>query len=411
MVFRTNNRPVVPYLSANPQSEYKADLVMVGVGLSSCSLVLALIEAGYPGEIVMLEQANVVNTNKTWCYWSDQYMPRYLSPLVSKRWRHWRVAETKHSVSNNEYGYHCIKAADFFDYCFKRFANHGKVTMFFNKAVDDFAVGTSTVTVRSDDFSITATHGFDSRPPPLTNVGRGSLLQCFTGAWVESTEPIFCPQTAHLMADIKTVGDAIQFIYILPLSRREALIEVTQFSPKAESLQHLKQMTLEVLDTFGLGHEAVTGWEGGILPMTNHIAPTIVDEQGNNTSNQWRNIGIRGNCIRAATGYAFSKIQQDSLRIARQITGHKMAAYKEKKILVNAGLYTWLDSIFLMALTQRPELAPEVFKRMARGTTGEQFARFMTERASALDLLKVISSMPKRAFVRAAWETMIWNRR
>lgn len=411
MVFRTNNRPVVPYLSANPQSEYKADLVMVGVGLSSCSLVLALIEAGYPGEIVMLEQANVVNTNKTWCYWSDQYMPRYLSPLVSKRWRHWRVAETKHCVSNNEYGYHCIKAADFFDYCFKRFANHGKVTMFFNKAVDDFAVGTSTVTVRSDDFSITATHGFDSRPPPLTNVGRGSLLQCFTGAWVESTEPIFCPQTAHLMADIKTVGDAIQFIYILPLSRREALIEVTQFSPKAESLQHLKQMTLEVLDTFGLGHEAVTGWEGGILPMTNHIAPTIVDEQGNNTSNQWRNIGIRGNCIRAATGYAFSKIQQDSLRIARQITGHKMAAYKEKKILVNAGLYTWLDSIFLMALTQRPELAPEVFKRMARGTTGEQFARFMTERASALDLLKVISSMPKRAFVRAAWETMIWNRR
>ncbi|WP_435249158.1 lycopene cyclase family protein [Vibrio sp. nBUS_14] len=411
MVIRTNNRPVVPYLSANPQSEYKADLVMVGVGLSSCSLVLALIEAGYPGEIVMLEQANVVNTNKTWCYWSDQYMPRYLSPLVSKRWRHWRVAETKHSVSNNEYGYHCIKAADFFDYCFKRFANHGKVTMFFNKAVDDFAVGTSTVTVRSDDFSITATHGFDSRPPPLTNVGRGSLLQCFTGAWVESTEPIFCPQTAHLMADIKTVGDAIQFIYILPLSRREALIEVTQFSPKAESLQHLKQMTLEVLDTFGLGHEAVTGWEGGILPMTNHIAPTIVDEQGNNTSNQWRNIGIRGNCIRAATGYAFSKIQQDSLRIARQITGHKMAAYKEKKILVNAGLYTWLDSIFLMALTQRPELAPEVFKRMARGTTGEQFARFMTERASALDLLKVISSMPKRAFVRAAWETMIWNRR
>lgn len=338
-------------------------------------------------------------------------MPRYLSPLVSKRWRHWRVAETKHSVSNNEYGYHCIKAADFFDYCFKRFANHGKVTMFFNKAVDDFAVGTSTVTVRSDDFSITATHGFDSRPPPLTNVGRGSLLQCFTGAWVESTEPIFCPQTAHLMADIKTVGDAIQFIYILPLSRREALIEVTQFSPKAESLQHLKQMTLEVLDTFGLGHEAVTGWEGGILPMTNHIAPTIVDEQGNNTSNQWRNIGIRGNCIRAATGYAFSKIQQDSLRIARQITGHKMAAYKEKKTLVNAGLYTWLDSIFLMALTQRPELAPEVFKRMARGTTGEQFARFMTERASALDLLKVISSMPKRAFVRAAWETMIWNRR
>lgn len=411
MVFRTNNRPVVPYLSANPQSEYKADLVMVGVGLSSCSLVLALIEAGYPGEIVMLEQADVVNTNKTWCYWSDQYMPRYLSPLVSKRWRHWRVAETKHSVSNNEYGYHCIKAADFFDYCFKRFANHGKVTMFFNKAVDDFAVGTSTVTVRSDDFSITATHGFDSRPPPLTNVGRGSLLQCFTGAWVESTEPIFCPQTAHLMADIKTVGDAIQFIYILPLSRREALIEVTQFSPKAESLQHLKQMTLEVLDTFGLGHEAVTGWEGGILPMTNYIAPTIVDEQGNNTSNQWRNIGIRGNCIRAATGYAFSKIQQDSLRIARQITGHKMAAYKEKKILVNAGLYTWLDSIFLMALTQRPELAPEVFKRMARGTTGEQFARFMTERASALDLLKVISSMPKRAFVRAAWETMIWNRR
>lgn len=411
MVFRTNNRPVVPYLSANPQSEYKADLVMVGVGLSSCSLVLALIEAGYPGEIVMLEQADVVNTNKTWCYWSDQHMPRYLSPLVSKRWRHWRVAETKHCVSNNEYGYHCIKAADFFDYCFKRFANHGKVTMFFNKAVDDFAVGTSTVTVRSDDFSITATHGFDSRPPPLTNVGRGSLLQCFTGAWVESTEPIFCPQTAHLMADIKTVGDAIQFIYILPLSRREALIEVTQFSPKAESLQHLKQMTLEVLDTFGLGHEAVTGWEGGILPMTNHIAPTIVDEQGNNTSNQWRNIGIRGNCIRAATGYAFSKIQQDSLRIARQITGHKMAAYKEKKTLVNAGLYTWLDSIFLMALTQRPELAPEVFKRMARGTTGEQFARFMTERASALDLLKVISSMPKRAFVRAAWETMIWNRR
>lgn len=47
-------------------------------------------------------------------------------------------------------------------------------------------------------------------------------------------------------------------------------------------------------------------------------------------------------------------------------------------------------------------MAVEIFSRMARGTSPEQFSRFMTERATVADIVSVISSMPKRVFLSAA---------
>ena len=64
------------------QQHLSCDIVCLGAGMASTSLVLALISGGYRGRIIMVEKAASSPCDRTWCFWGRQQLPAYLQSLV-----------------------------------------------------------------------------------------------------------------------------------------------------------------------------------------------------------------------------------------------------------------------------------------------------------------------------------------
>src|SRR5690606_16025772 len=70
---------------------------------------------------------------------------------------------------------------------------------------------------------------FDSRPSPSEAAGHITLLQHFEGWHVRVERPAFDPSVATLMDFAAPQDLAIHFLYVLPYSPTEALVEATFF--------------------------------------------------------------------------------------------------------------------------------------------------------------------------------------
>ena len=63
-------------------------------------------------------------------------------------------------------------------------------------------------------------------------------------------------------------------------------------------------------------------------------------------------------------------------------------------------LSQFMDSKFLRVLRNEPSSMREIFHEMARGMTGDEFARFLSDRFNIKIAAKVIYKMPKWLFLR-----------
>ena len=69
---------------------------------------------------------------------------------------------------------------------------------------------------------------FDSRPP---RASRNAMLQHFLGQEIQVDKPVFDPSTAILMDFRVDQSKGMHFIYLLPYSPTEALVESTLLAP------------------------------------------------------------------------------------------------------------------------------------------------------------------------------------
>ena len=63
-----------------------------------------------------------------------------------------------------------------------------------------------------------------------------------------------------------------------------------------------------------------------------------------------------------------------------------------------------MDKIFLAVLDSRPELAPNLFVKLAKSLNGDEFALFLSGEASITTWVKVIAAMPKIPFILEAFK-------
>jgi lycopene beta-cyclase len=65
-----------------------------------------------------------------------------------------------------------------------------------------------------------------------------------------------------------------------------------------------------------------------------------------------------------------------------------------------------LDAIFLRVLRSRPTDGPALYLRMFRRVPPRALVRFLSERAGAADVARLILAMPKRPFLAAALRSL-----
>ena len=315
-------------------------------------------------------QPNSPKNNHVWGYWQMDWM-KFVAPLTFKTWYKWSVitADTEVEMQACHHPYKVVKRDGWLAHCRKNAKQNG--VQFHNDM--------SSIAEFSNE------RVFDSRPPKWR---ANMMVQHFLGWEVRADAGSFKDGTAILMDFRCDQSRGVHFIYCLPFSDSEALVESTLLSPNIERDEFYEgAISTWLSDCAGINRFEVLRSEQGAIPLG------LMKRHDPNYH------GIGGNCgaIRPSSGYAFSFIQkQIAVALSRAASGKELSfSTPHKKIDL------FMDRVFLSVLRNQPHYAPTLFAAMAARLTGDEFAIFLSGEANIKLRLKVITAMPVWPFVRA----------
>ena len=345
----------------------KTTLLVSVLGAGCAGLSLAARTADLPGhEIsVVASDAKIVGDH-IWGFWSMPWMEPITS-LSRRKWYQWRIISHETNI---------LHKSEHYPYC--AISRHVWLQDCRQKALAGGARFVKELDVEAPMQQI-----LDSRPPP---VPEGTMLQHFSGWEVRAPAGSFDASSAILMDFRCDQSRGMHFIYCLPFSDQEALIESTLFTPDLAPADFYESAIVKYIQNIcHIRNYDISRRESGVIPLgiLGRHDPRLLG------------IGANGGAIRPSSGYAFSFIQ-------KQIDHAVKCALAGKPLPVgvpHSAFELWMDRIFLAVLRRRPDLSPNIFTSMARALNGDEFARFLSGEAGAKIWLKVIMAMPKKSFL------------
>ena len=348
------------------------NIAIAVIGDGCAGLSLAAQAASLPKHAIHLfsSQPNSSKHDHIWGYWQMDWM-KSIAPLAFKTWYKWSVitASTEVEMQACHHPYQAVKRHNWLAHCRKNAKQNG--VEFHN---DMLSIG---------DFPNEQV--FDSRPPKWR---ANMMVQHFIGWEVRAKAGSFNDDSAILMDFRCDQSNGVHFIYCLPFSDREALVESTLISPKIEQDAFYENaISTWLSDCAGVKFFEVLRREKGAIPlglMKRHDP----DFQG---------VGSNCGAIRPSSGYAFSFIQKQIATALNQVAiGNKLNFFSPHK-----KIDLFMDRVFLSVLRNQPHYAPKLFTAMATRLTGDEFAQFLSGEADLILRLKVIMAMPPWPFIRA----------
>ena len=183
---------------------------------------------------------------------------------------------------------------------------------------------------------------FDSRPVAPTSTGRTHLLQHFRGWFVRASTELFDPAAAVLM-DMRPPQPrhGVAFGYVLPLSRREALVEYTEFGRTPLSTTEYERALKDYCDRVGIPDVEVVSAEQGVIPMTDARFATRVGRR-------LFRVGTAGGATRPATGDTFSGVNRQARAVAEALSVGRVPVppvpHRPRHLTMDAIMLRALDS-------------------------------------------------------------------
>jgi len=367
-------------------------VVIVGGGLSGLSLAghLAL-EPRWHDRVVVVDDGGRPVEAAAWSSWTDR--PNPLDAAVSSRFDRVRVhvrGRTR-TLPLGRYQYQVVRGADL-----------ARVVRGLAEPLGrfDFRRGHVDLVTTTDDGALVVVDGepvvarwvFDSvlgppDPPPV------DARLVFRGWRVRVERPVFDPETPTLF-DFRT-GQAScpAFLYVLPVSRTEALVEHTAFVAADGPLPGVDVQRAALADylddVLRAGEHEVLHEEGATVPLSATAPPR---RRGDVLA-----IGTPAGMVKASTGYSYQRAQRDSAAVARSLVEHghpfDLPAASRRHRLFDAAL--------LDVVTREPAQLERAFAALFRGPTAEPALRFLDERSSVGLESRLFAAMPAATYLKA----------
>ncbi len=369
--------------------------LILGAGGAGLSLCHALLARGVTEPIVILDPKPRFEDDRTWCFWDTR--PNSFLPLSSHGWHEWEVRDASGRCAvqtSPKTAYRCLRGRDFYDAVLSQIRLHPNVTLCLGRAAESITQNSDSVTIRAGECVYRADYVFDSRPPQF-GPAPGDFLQRFRGRFVHADRPVFPAARCTLMDFAVSQARGPHFVYILPFSETEALVEDTYLLP-ADILAPTAADTADTLHTYLAerypGAVFVTEREeAGAIPMTTRRFPK--------RNGRVFFIGTAGGCTKPSSGYTFARIQEQCRQIADAAAAGTLASFREQGAPPR---FQFFDAVFLQALRDHPEAFPGYFYRLFARVSPEALTRFLSETSSWRDEFQVVRGLPALPFLKAA---------
>lgn len=370
----------------------ESDILILGGGCAGLSLALKLAAVGENcPSTVILESRSHYSNDRTWCFWDDG--SAYLRELVQHRWPVVTLAHAgrRINVDCHTIPYAMIPAENFYAYATEKLAETSRVTLAMNEPViGEPRKEGGLWKVETRGGSRWAKRLIDTRPQRMPERGAAVLWQSFYGHEIECDADSFDPGVARLMDFSPSKNGRITFLYLLPISPRRALVEVTVLAPDPLGPEDLAEELAAFIrqQAGGLSH-AVLRAEHGVLPM----GQAALDR---GTDDSHVRVGVAAGAARAASGFAFQRIQRWATACAAQlIAGQPPLSHPPDPWITRS-----MDALFLRVLRAHPERAPELFLALFAIQDPRRVIRFMSDHAAMADYAAIILALPPCLFLR-----------
>lgn len=370
------------------------DYIILGAGLSGLTTALRMAKDPFFSKksIAIIDQDLNKSNDRTWCFW--EIKPSMYEAIVSYTWPSVLIkGEGVHShIDIAPYTYKKIESAGLYAFAKAELSQHSNITF--------IEASVSTTTTLDGKATVTTDIGTFESPAVLNSIYKPNLLkeqtqavvlqQHFIGWFVKTEKPVFNPKQATYMDfSIPQEGNC-RFMYVLPTSNTEALLEYTLFSERLLSKTEYENAIKTYLKNLGVDNYEIIDREQGSIPMTTY------DFTQHNTPHVLH-IGTAGGWTKASTGYTFTHTLKKSKDLITFLkTNSRFTIYNLKN------RWRFYDAVLLEVLAKHNEQGASIFTRMFKKGKAAHIFRFLDEESSLADELKVVLSAPKIPFLKAA---------
>ncbi|WP_162303619.1 lycopene cyclase family protein [Hymenobacter sediminis] len=387
-----------------PVSLPEYDYLIVGGGAAGLSLAYHISqEPRLASKRVLLLEPEAKNQNdRTWSFWTDE--PMLFDGIVAHEWQQlaFRSPQFERVFSLQRHRYKMIRGLDFYQFVHAALANNPQFTRVAAPVatLENLPAGGVRATTTTGE-QFTGHYAFDSRPPELRELQQPHkhryLLQHFVGWEVETNHDVFDPTTQEFMDFRGEQHQEPRFMYVLPFSKRRALVEYTLFSgqvlPKAEYETEIRRYLREQL---GVNAFQITAEEVGAIPMTDHPLPS---RNGPGIIH----LGVRAGRAKPSTGYAFKRIQVHS---ARLVEGLAATGHPPRNLNGDRWQFRLFDTLLLDIMQRRGEITRDIFADMFRKNPVERIFDFLDERTTWVENFQIMNSVTPWPFLRSIWHVL-----
>ena len=369
------------------------DYIFTGAGLSALMTVYKMVQSGsFTDKSILLLDENTKKTNdRTWCFWKTN--DSLWEQSISKKWDSALFANEnfRRDLDLQPYQYNMVKGLDFYNQVFDLLSKQENIT-FINQKVLTIEESETIILVQTENESFSCSKLFNSiyhKQKTENQTKYPVLQQHFIGWFIKSEQAVFNMEQATFMDfSVEQKGNT-RFMYVLPTSKTEALLEYTLFSHQHLKKEEYENEIQQYIEKLGITNYEIVEKEQGSIPMT------CYPFWKSNTKNVI-NIGTSGGWTKASTGYTFKNSDKKSSELVAFLQRETDFTKFHKKTK-----FWFYDLLLLDILDRKNELGSHIFSSMFKKGNPVVIFKFLDEETSFIEDIQVILKCPKMLFIKA----------
>lgn len=368
-----------------------ANIIVVGGGCAGMQLINALLKlpAEQTGEILLIESNRQI-VHKSWCFWTVKKSEYDF--LIGKYWTELTFGSSSSELSNviTPYRYNYINSELFFEYHNQLISDSPRVRVVYEEVKmfkSDF--GLKQVYTQNNLYQAQHVYSSISDFPTIEN-NKVLLWQHFKGWFIKTHQAVFNSNQATIMDFNIAQDNAAHFMYVLPFSKTEALIEFTSFSALDCYSDQVYNFFLKeyISEKFDVKYKIIRE-EKGKIPMSDFNFAAY-DKEG------IIRIGSAAGAIKPSTGYAFNRIAQH--------TEYLIECFLKNNDCINSmtstGRFHFYDTLLLQIIRDQPERVSKIMDQLFVNNSFLKILSFLDENSTLFEELSLFSTLPKRLFLK-----------
>jgi lycopene beta-cyclase len=362
--------------------------IIIGGGCAGFQLAKTMLEL--PKESIrsiLIIESSKVHAPKSWCFWSTISHP--YRHLVEKEWHSlgFKAYQNQKNLPLQHQTYQYIDSTSFISHHLSLFAKDPRLTIVY-QTVSGIEETENGCLVQCENGAYHSEYVYNSVPHLQEKpYFKPKVWQHFLGWEITTSENSFDTEKATLMDFDVDKNEDGRFIYILPFTEKRALVECTVFSTQEYALESFECSLRSYLEKKYSNDYTISKIERGTIPMMPKINAEI--------TKRIIPIGTAAGCIKASTGYSFTR----NLEHTTKIIGYLQGNNKRPKYAYSR--FTFYDKLLLWIIENQQSEIKKIFYLLFKNNSIKNIFMFLDERTSIVQDLRIFYFLPKRTFIKA----------